>query len=66
MVFVFDEKRNIIGYDFSDNEREAIKACPDLAKVIIDGFSKYQEEITTRANLSHEIFKDIKNNIVSK
>lgn len=66
MVFVFDEKKNIIGYDFSDNEREAIKVYPDLAKVIIDGFSKYQEEITARANLSHKIFKDIKNNIVSK
>ena len=58
MKFVYDENKNVIGYDFSDNELEAIKINPDLAKDLISGFVEIQKviqsETTNRVKICQE------------
>lgn len=58
MKFIYDENKNIIGYDFSDNELEAIKINPDLAKDLISGFVEIQKtiqsETTNRVKICQE------------
>lgn len=54
MKYVYDGNGKIIGYDFSDNELEAIKVNPEMGKVITEGFVNMQKEITNRTKVFQE------------
>jgi len=54
MKYVYDDDGKIIGYDFSDNELEAIKVDPEMGKVITEGFVNMQKEITNRTKIFQE------------